>query len=287
MTASEHDTPGRHRPVAGVPDTRRLDTRHRRDHPRSTDGGTRRGDPADMTGRSERAGALGGGAGGALLLLGSHARSRAGPGPAVPRQHRPSRLETPASPRPPAGKPRWTRGGHQQPEQPAGRLRVRDAWKQSRQGREDRGDRRAAGRWPPGPRRRRAAGCGRAGRPVDRQQGRRRAPARNPPPSSRRTWLTGPRNENGPGHQEGILGGSRRGDPARSPCGRQRAARCQGRQRTPPRPSGWAVDHGADVINMSVGSDSTSWPQSWDSAFAYAEEKDALVVAAAGKGAPD
>ena len=42
------------------------------------------------------------------------------------------------------------------------------------------------------------------------------------------------------------------------------------------------ADHGADVINMSVGSDSTSWPQSWDSAFAYAEEKDVMVVAAAG-----
>ena len=44
----------------------------------------------------------------------------------------------------------------------------------------------------------------------------------------------------------------------------------------------WAVDNGADVINMSVGSDSTEWPQSWDSAFAYAEEKDVLVVAASG-----
>ncbi|QMS56609.1 S8 family serine peptidase [Kocuria varians] len=44
----------------------------------------------------------------------------------------------------------------------------------------------------------------------------------------------------------------------------------------------WAVDHGADVINMSVGSNATAWPQSWDSAFAYAEEKNVLVVAAAG-----
>ncbi|MBD2762786.1 S8 family serine peptidase [Kocuria sp. cx-116] len=44
----------------------------------------------------------------------------------------------------------------------------------------------------------------------------------------------------------------------------------------------WAVDNGADVINMSVGSDSPEWPQSWDSAFAYAEEKDVLVVAASG-----
>ncbi|WP_346845080.1 S8 family serine peptidase [uncultured Rothia sp.] len=44
----------------------------------------------------------------------------------------------------------------------------------------------------------------------------------------------------------------------------------------------YAVDHGADIINLSVGSNKTSWPQSWDSAFAYAEEKGVLVVAAAG-----
>jgi subtilisin family serine protease len=44
----------------------------------------------------------------------------------------------------------------------------------------------------------------------------------------------------------------------------------------------WAVDHGADVINMSVGSNTTSWPESWDEAFLYAEEKDVLVVASAG-----
>lgn len=44
----------------------------------------------------------------------------------------------------------------------------------------------------------------------------------------------------------------------------------------------WAVDNGADVINMSVGSNATSWPESWDEAFLYAEEKDVLVVASAG-----
>lgn len=44
----------------------------------------------------------------------------------------------------------------------------------------------------------------------------------------------------------------------------------------------WAVDNGADVINMSVGSPEQSWPESWDSAFAYAEQKDVLIVAAAG-----
>ncbi|MHA7306250.1 S8 family serine peptidase [Arthrobacter sp. TMN-49] len=44
----------------------------------------------------------------------------------------------------------------------------------------------------------------------------------------------------------------------------------------------WAVDQGAKVINMSLGSTSTSWPQSWDEAFAYAEAKDVVIVAAAG-----
>ncbi len=44
----------------------------------------------------------------------------------------------------------------------------------------------------------------------------------------------------------------------------------------------WAVDHGAKVINMSLGSTSTAWPQSWDSAFSYAESKDVVIVAAAG-----
>lgn len=44
----------------------------------------------------------------------------------------------------------------------------------------------------------------------------------------------------------------------------------------------WAVDSGAKVINMSLGSTSTAWPQSWDDAFAYAESKDVVIVAAAG-----
>ncbi|MDQ6752689.1 MAG: S8 family serine peptidase [Actinomycetota bacterium] len=44
----------------------------------------------------------------------------------------------------------------------------------------------------------------------------------------------------------------------------------------------WAVDHGAKVINMSLGSTSTAWPQSWDEAFLYAEQKDVVIVAAAG-----
>jgi type VII secretion-associated serine protease mycosin len=44
----------------------------------------------------------------------------------------------------------------------------------------------------------------------------------------------------------------------------------------------WAVDQGAKVINISLGSSSPAWPQSWDEAFLYAEKKDVVIVAAAG-----
>ncbi len=44
----------------------------------------------------------------------------------------------------------------------------------------------------------------------------------------------------------------------------------------------WAVDNGAKVINISLGSTSPDWPQSWDAAFLYAEQKDVVIVAAAG-----
>nr|WP_196867535.1 S8 family serine peptidase [Arthrobacter sp. CAN_C5] len=44
----------------------------------------------------------------------------------------------------------------------------------------------------------------------------------------------------------------------------------------------WAVDNGAQVINMSLGSTSPTWPESWDEAFLYAEENDVVIVAAAG-----
>ena len=44
----------------------------------------------------------------------------------------------------------------------------------------------------------------------------------------------------------------------------------------------WAVDNGAKVINMSLGSTSTAWPESWDEAFLYAEQNDVVIVAAAG-----
>lgn len=44
----------------------------------------------------------------------------------------------------------------------------------------------------------------------------------------------------------------------------------------------WAVDNGADIINMSLTRNTLDWPESWDEAFLYAMENDVLVVAAAG-----
>ncbi|WP_307807374.1 S8 family serine peptidase [Naasia sp. SYSU D00948] len=44
----------------------------------------------------------------------------------------------------------------------------------------------------------------------------------------------------------------------------------------------WSVDNGADVINMSLTTNTLDWPESWDDAFLYAFEHDVVVVAAAG-----
>lgn len=44
----------------------------------------------------------------------------------------------------------------------------------------------------------------------------------------------------------------------------------------------WAVDNGADVINMSLTRNTLDWPESWDRAFLHAAEHDVVVVAAAG-----
>ncbi|AWB86970.1 S8 family serine peptidase [Mycetocola zhujimingii] len=44
----------------------------------------------------------------------------------------------------------------------------------------------------------------------------------------------------------------------------------------------FAVDNGADVINMSLTTNTLDWPESWDDAFSYANENNVVVVAAAG-----
>jgi type VII secretion-associated serine protease mycosin len=44
----------------------------------------------------------------------------------------------------------------------------------------------------------------------------------------------------------------------------------------------WAVDNGAEIINMSLTRNTLDWPESWDDAFLYAFQHDVIVVAAAG-----
>lgn len=44
----------------------------------------------------------------------------------------------------------------------------------------------------------------------------------------------------------------------------------------------WAVDNGADVINLSFTTNTLDWDKSWDEAFLYAFEHDVVVVVAAG-----
>lgn len=44
----------------------------------------------------------------------------------------------------------------------------------------------------------------------------------------------------------------------------------------------WAVDNGADIINMSFTTNTLDWDKSWDEAFLYAYEHDVVMVVAAG-----
>ncbi len=44
----------------------------------------------------------------------------------------------------------------------------------------------------------------------------------------------------------------------------------------------WAVDNGADIINLSLTTNTLSWDKSWDDAFLYAFDHDVVVVVAAG-----
>lgn len=44
----------------------------------------------------------------------------------------------------------------------------------------------------------------------------------------------------------------------------------------------WAVDNGADIINLSFTINNPRWPRSWDQAFLHAFDNDVLIIVAAG-----
>jgi subtilisin family serine protease len=49
----------------------------------------------------------------------------------------------------------------------------------------------------------------------------------------------------------------------------------------------WAVDQGAQVINLSLSRNSLNWPKSWDKAFTYAFQNDVVIIAASGNKSED
>ncbi|TFI04771.1 peptidase S8, partial [Kocuria rhizophila] len=238
-----------------------------------------------MTGRSRTRRALAGSAA-ALLLSGATLAPALAQDPAVPAPAPSVPVETPVQPPPAGGKPPVDGADIQQSEYWLDDYGVRDAWKQSTgKGVKiavidtgvDGGHQDLAGGVLPG------ADASAAGQ-SDGQKGLGAEPEHGTLVSSLAAGRGhGAPNENGPGHQEGILGVAPDAEilPVSLWLGNEQPGVKDVNEQIPEAVR-WAVDHGADVINMSVGSDSTSWPQSWDSAFAYAEEKDVLVVAAAG-----
>ena len=238
-----------------------------------------------MTGGSRTRRALAGSAA-ALLLSGATLAAALAQDPAVPAPAPSVPVETPVQPPPAGGKPPVDGADIQQSEYWLDDYGVRDAWKQSTgKGVKiavidtgvDGGHQDLAGGVLPG------ADASAAGQ-SDGQKGLGAEPEHGTLVSSLAAGRGhGAPNENGPGHQEGILGVAPDAEilPVSLWLGNEQPGVKDVNEQIPEAVR-WAVDHGADVINMSVGSDSTSWPQSWDSAFAYAEEKDVLVVAAAG-----
>ncbi|RKQ34116.1 S8 family serine peptidase [Kocuria tytonis] len=238
-----------------------------------------------MTGRSRVRAALAGTAAG-LLLAGAAAVPALAREPAVPAPAPSVPVETPVAPPPGDGKPAVDSVDIQQREYWLDDYGVREAWK-SATGKgvkiavidtgvdgthQDLGD--AVG---PGTD---VSGVGRA----DGQEGLGAEPEHGTLVASLAAGRGhGAPTGNGPGHREGILGVAPEAEilPVSLGLGVQDPG-VRDVDEQIPRAVRWAVDHGANVINMSVGSDSTAWPQSWDSAFAYAEEKNVLVVAAAG-----
>ena len=232
------------------------------------------------TGRVARAGAA------AVLLLGAAAAPALAQDPAVPRPAPSIPVETPVAPPPVEGRPAVDAAAIREREYWLDAYGVRDAWREAT-GKDvviaviDTG---VDGEHPD---LRDAVQTGTDVSGVGDPDGR-RGIGPEPEHGTLVSSLAagrghGPANESGPGCREGVLGVAPDATilPVSLWLGGERPDAKDINEQIP-HAVRWAVDHGADVINMSVGSNSTSWPQSWDEAFAYAEEKDVLVVASAG-----